>query len=70
MINDWWPARYGRRDDAERELAHAIAERHRATRQSQDADLGSEDSVTSTAHYLTVAESAVYLNTSVVSSVV
>ena len=35
VINDWWPIRYGHRDDAERELAHAIAERHRATRQTR-----------------------------------
>jgi hypothetical protein len=35
VINDWWPVRYGHRDDAERELAHAIAERHRAHRLSR-----------------------------------
>ena len=65
MINDWWPVRYGHRDDAERELA--ARHRRTPTRHSadQDADLGREDSMTSTAHYLTVAESAVYLNTSV-----
>jgi hypothetical protein len=28
VINDWWPVRYGHRDDGERELAAAIAERH------------------------------------------
>jgi hypothetical protein len=32
VINDWWPVRYGHRDDAERELAAAIAERRRAQR--------------------------------------
>ena len=33
MINDWWPVHYGHRDDGERELAAAIAERiaHNAT---------------------------------------
>jgi hypothetical protein len=31
VINDWWPVRYGHRDDGERELAAAIAERRRAT---------------------------------------
>jgi hypothetical protein len=30
VINDWWPVRFGHCDDAERELAAAIAERHRA----------------------------------------
>jgi hypothetical protein len=35
VINDWWPVRYGHRDDAERELAHAIAERQHATRQTR-----------------------------------
>ncbi len=30
VINDWWPVHYGHRDNAERELAAAIAERHRA----------------------------------------
>jgi hypothetical protein len=34
VINDWWPIHFGHRDDAERELAAAIAERHRAQRQS------------------------------------
>jgi hypothetical protein len=34
VINDWWPVRYGHRDDAERELAHGIAERHRAQRRT------------------------------------
>ena len=34
VINDWWPVRYGHRDDGERELAAAIAERHRAQRQT------------------------------------
>ena len=29
VINDWWLVRIGHRNDAERELAHAIAERHR-----------------------------------------
>ena len=32
VINDWWPVHYGHRDDAERELAAAIAERRRAQR--------------------------------------
>jgi uncharacterized Zn-finger protein len=32
VINDWWPIHYGHRDDAERELAAAIAERRRAQR--------------------------------------
>jgi len=32
VINDWWPVHYGHRDDGERELAAAIAERRRATR--------------------------------------
>jgi hypothetical protein len=27
VINDWWPVHYGHRDDGERELAAAIAER-------------------------------------------
>ncbi len=30
VINDWWPIHYGHRDDGERELAAAIAERHRS----------------------------------------
>ena len=34
VINDWWPVHYGHRDDGERELAAAIAERHRAARRS------------------------------------
>jgi replication initiator protein RepSA len=32
VINDWWPVHYGHRDDGERELAAAIAERRRTTR--------------------------------------
>ena len=32
VINDWWPVRYGHRDEGERELAAAIAERYRAHR--------------------------------------
>ncbi|MBV9922179.1 MAG: replication initiation protein [Pseudonocardia sp.] len=32
VINDWWPVHYGHRDDAERELAAAIAERQRTAR--------------------------------------
>jgi hypothetical protein len=32
VINDWWPIHHGHRDDGERELAAAIAERHRTTR--------------------------------------
>jgi hypothetical protein len=35
VINDWWPVHYGHRDDAERELAAAIAERHQAQRRSR-----------------------------------
>jgi hypothetical protein len=31
VINDWSPIHYGHRDDGERELAAAIAERHRTT---------------------------------------
>jgi hypothetical protein len=30
VVNDWWPVRFGHRDDAEREFAAAIAEKHRA----------------------------------------
>jgi hypothetical protein len=37
VINDWWPVHYGHRDDAERELAHAIAERQRTTRRGRTA---------------------------------
>ena len=35
VINDWWPVRFGHRDDGERELAAAIAECHRARRRSR-----------------------------------
>lgn len=35
VINDWWPVRFGHRNDAERELAGAIAERHREQRRSR-----------------------------------
>jgi hypothetical protein len=35
VINDWWPIHYGHRDDAERELAAAIAERQCSTRHSR-----------------------------------
>ena len=31
VVNDWWPVHYGHRDDGERELAAAIAERHSHT---------------------------------------
>jgi hypothetical protein len=34
VVNDWWPVHYGHRDEAERELAAAIAERHRAQRRT------------------------------------
>jgi hypothetical protein len=34
VINDWWPVRFGHRDDGERELAAAIAERHRNQRRT------------------------------------
>jgi hypothetical protein len=37
VINDWWPVHYGHRDDGERELAAAIAERRRATRRATTA---------------------------------
>jgi hypothetical protein len=32
VVNDWWPVHYGHRDDGERELAAAIAERQRSPR--------------------------------------
>jgi hypothetical protein len=32
VLNDWWPVRYGHRDDGERELAAAMAEVHRTRR--------------------------------------
>ena len=32
VVNDWWPVRFGHRDDAEREFAGAIAEKHRTRR--------------------------------------
>jgi hypothetical protein len=35
VINDWAPVHFGHRDDAERELASAIAERNRQQRQSR-----------------------------------
>jgi hypothetical protein len=35
VINDWWPVRYGHRDEGERELASAIAGRYRAQRVSR-----------------------------------
>jgi hypothetical protein len=35
VVNDWWPVRFGHRNDGERELAAAIAERHRAQRRSR-----------------------------------
>jgi hypothetical protein len=35
VINDWWPVHYGHRDDGERELAAAIAERHRQQRRTE-----------------------------------
>jgi hypothetical protein len=35
VINDWWPVHYGHRDDGERELASAIAERHRQQTRSK-----------------------------------
>ena len=34
VINDWWPVRFGHRDDGERELAAAIAGRSRQQRRS------------------------------------
>ena len=37
VINDWWPVRFGHRDDAEREWAAAVAERHRRTRSTTSA---------------------------------
>ena len=42
VINDWWPVHYGHRDDGERELAAAIAERQRTTRRSPIATAGGE----------------------------
>jgi hypothetical protein len=35
VVNDWWPTHFGHRDDGERELAAAIAERHRSQRRSR-----------------------------------
>ncbi len=35
VINDWWPVHFGHRDDGERELALAIAERNRQRRTSR-----------------------------------
>ncbi len=37
VINDWWPVRFGHRDDAEREWAAAVAERHRRPRSTTSA---------------------------------
>ncbi len=34
VVNEWWPVHFGHRDDGERELAAAIAEKHRARRRS------------------------------------
>jgi hypothetical protein len=34
VVNDWWPVQFGHRDDGERELAAAIAERHLARRRT------------------------------------
>jgi hypothetical protein len=34
VINEWWPVRFGHRDDGERELAAGIAEKHRARRRT------------------------------------
>ena len=42
VINDWWPVRYGHRDEGERELAAAIGERRRTHRRSRRVD-GSVD---------------------------
>jgi hypothetical protein len=38
VVNDWCPVRFGHRDDGERELAAAIAEKHRARRRSATTD--------------------------------
>jgi hypothetical protein len=38
VVNDWQPVRFGHRDDGERELAAAIAEKHRARRRSTTTD--------------------------------
>jgi len=38
VINEWVPIRYGHRDYGERELALAIAERHRTQRQQRRTD--------------------------------
>jgi len=35
VVNNWWPVHFGHRDDGERELAGAIAERHRQQRMSR-----------------------------------
>ena len=35
VVNDWWPVRFGHRDEGERELAAAIAEIYRARRRSR-----------------------------------
>jgi hypothetical protein len=35
VVNDWWPVHYGHRDDGERELAAAMAERNRQRRHSR-----------------------------------
>ena len=40
VINDWWPVHYGHRDDGERELAAAIADRHLSQSQRTDRPLG------------------------------
>jgi hypothetical protein len=40
VVNDWQPVRFGHRDDGERELAAAIAEKHRARRRSTPTPTG------------------------------
>jgi len=45
VINDWWPVHHGHRNDAERELALAIAERHRQQRRSRTSGMTSSGSV-------------------------
>jgi hypothetical protein len=37
VVNDWWPIRFGHRNDAEREIAAAIAERRRTERRGVSA---------------------------------
>ncbi len=66
MVNEWWPVHFGHRNDGERELAAAIAEKHRARRRSTTHPDAQEGSMSETGTpYLTVPGAATYLNTSV-----